>query len=72
MDLSNPYILLSGLFIGLIGMGLLMYGKKVMEPKCIGIGIAMCVYPYFVTSVVLMWLLAAACLAIVYYLPRTA
>lgn len=70
MDFSNPYVLVSGLFIGLIGMGLLMYGKKSMEPKCIGIGLAMCVYPYFVTSLVLMWLLAAMCVAGVYYLPR--
>ena len=70
--LSNPYTLISGLFIGTIGVGMFIYGKKAMEPKCIGLGIAMCVYPYFVTSIALMWVLALACMAAAYFLPRTA
>ena len=71
MDFSNPASFISSALIGLVGVGILMYGKKTFEPKCIGIGIAMCVFPYFVTSVLLMWLIAAACMAGVYYLPRT-
>ena len=71
MNLSNPSVLFSGLFIGLIGLGLLMYGKKSMEPKCIGFGLAMCIYPYFITSLLVMWALAALCVAGVYYLPRS-
>lgn len=70
MDLSNPYLLVSGLLIGLVGMGLFMYGKKAQEPKCLGMGIAMCVFPYFVHSILLMWAIAALCMAGVYFLPR--
>ena len=71
MDFSNPAVLISGLLIGLIGVGVLMYGKKSMEPKCIGIGIALCVYPYFISSVLLLWAIAAACVAALYFLPRS-
>ena len=71
MDFSNSYLLVSGLIIGAIGVGILMYGKKAMDLKCIGIGLAMCVYPYFVTSMVLLWLIAAACVAGLYLLPRS-
>jgi hypothetical protein len=71
MNFSDPGIFISGLLIGLIGMGILMYGKKTTEPKCIGIGLAMCVYPYFVTSLLLLWVLAGACMVGVYMLPRS-
>ncbi len=71
MDFSNPAILLSGLFIGVIGLALLMYGKKALEPKCIGIGLAMCIYPYFISSLLLLWAVTGACLLAVYFLPRS-
>jgi hypothetical protein len=71
MNLSDPAVFISGVLIGLIGMALFMYGKKAIEPKCIGIGLAMCVYPYFISSVLIMWVLAGACLAGVYLLPRS-
>jgi hypothetical protein len=70
MNLSDPGVLISSLLIGLIGMGLFMYGKKVFEPKCMGIGIAMCVFPYFISSLIIMWALAALCMVGVYLLPR--
>ena len=71
MSLSDPYLLISGLLIGLIGMALLMYGKKSLEPKCICVGLAMCIYPYFVGSLLLLWTIAGLCLAAVYFLPRS-
>lgn len=70
MDFSNPALLFSGLFISVIGMGLFLYGKKAQEIKCLGAGIALCVFPYFVTSLLLMWVLAGACLAGAFLLPR--
>jgi hypothetical protein len=71
MDFSNPAIMISGLFIGIVGLALFMYGKKAMEPNCLGIGLAMCVYPYFVTSLVALWAIAGVCLLAVCFLPRS-
>jgi hypothetical protein len=70
MDLSDLNSLLSSIVIGAIGMGLFIYGKKTQEFKTLGIGIAMCVYPYFVHSLLLMWGIALVCMASVYVLPR--
>ena len=53
-----------------IGMGMFIYGKKTQQPKCLGIGAAMCVFPYFVHSMLLMWGLAALGMAGAYFLPR--
>jgi hypothetical protein len=61
MDFDNPAALFSGLFIGLVGMGLFIYGKKQQNLRCLVGGMAMCVYPYFVTSLLLTWILAAIC-----------
>lgn len=61
-DLGSPWALLSSLLIGLIGFALFLYGKKEPNLKCLGTGVVMCVFPYFVHSVLLMWALAAACL----------
>lgn len=72
MDFSNPASVLSGLFIGVMGLALLMYGKKALEPKCIGAGLAMCIYPYFISSLLLLWAVTGACLLAVYFLPRSA
>jgi hypothetical protein len=69
MELPSFGLLFSGLLIGAVGLGMFIYGKKRPEPKCLLIGIAMCVYPYFVSSVVLMWVIAVACIAAAYALP---
>ncbi|MBY0263387.1 MAG: hypothetical protein K2Q20_13650 [Phycisphaerales bacterium] len=62
MDLSDPWSLFVGLLLGLIGMGLLMYGKKAASPKAIVGGLVLCVVPYFVASVVVMGLCGAGVL----------
>lgn len=63
MDLDHPGALYSSLIIGLIGMGLFMYGKKQPSARCLLAGIGLCVFPYFVSSVVLMWGVTAATIA---------
>jgi hypothetical protein len=70
MDFDNPAALFSGLFIGLVGMGLFMYGKKQQNLRCLVGGMAMCVYPYFVTSLLLTWILAAVCIGGIYVTGR--
>jgi hypothetical protein len=69
MDLPDFSLLFSGLLIGTVGLGLFIYGRKRPDTKCLLIGVAMCVYPYFVSSVALLWLIAALCLIAVYALP---
>lgn len=62
MDLSAG-ALFSSLVIGLMGFGLMMYGKKSERIAPFVGGAAMCVFPYFVHSLILTWLGAGACLA---------
>ncbi len=66
MDFANPAVLFSGLLIGTIGAGLFIHGKKSENLKTLATGIVMCVFPYFVGSVALLWLGAAACLGGLY------
>ncbi len=72
MDLTNPTVLFSSLFIGLIGFALFLYGKKQADLKCLAVGLVMCIFPYFVTSVITMWAVTGGCLASLYFLPRFA
>lgn len=67
----DPGILFSGLIISAIGMGMFIYGKKRPEPKCLFLGLAMCVFPMFVHSLLVMWGLAASCMAGAYALPSS-
>jgi hypothetical protein len=68
MDFGNLSSLFSGLFISCIGMGFFLYGKKAAKLWPLLAGIALCVYPFFIGSVMLMWLLAAAIIVGVYLL----
>ena len=70
MNLGDPMVLISGLFIGLIGMGLFIYGKKECNVRCLATGAVMCVFPYFVSSLLLLWLIAAACIGALFLLSR--
>ena len=35
--------------------------------KCLVTGVVLCVFPYFVTSVILMWVITAACVGGLYW-----
>jgi len=70
MDFSNPALLISGMLISTVGFGLFMYGKKAQEGRSLGIGLALMVFPFFVHSVLWTWLLAGACAAGWYVMPR--
>ncbi len=70
MDLSDPGLMLSGLVISVIGLGVFLYGKRMESFSSLGVGIVMMAYPMFVHSLLMMWLIAAACLAALYLLPR--
>jgi len=56
MDLGSPWAIISGLFIGLVGLVLLNYGRTELNLRVALAGVAMCIYPYFVSSLLLTWL----------------
>jgi hypothetical protein len=70
VNLDNPWAVISGLVIGLIGMGLMMYGKKAESPAPIFAGLVLCVAPYFIASLLFSWLLTAGCLGGLYAISR--
>jgi hypothetical protein len=70
MDLGDPWALFSGVAIGAVGFMLFMHGKKQTNLKCLATGGVLCIYPYFITSVLLMWAIAAACLGALYAATR--
>ena len=49
-------------------MGFFMYGKKAGRLYPLVAGILLCVYPYFISSVLLMWGIAVAIVVGVYLL----
>lgn len=51
--------LLAGLLVSSIGFVLFRYGKKMSRPPQLLVGLLLLVFPYFVSSVVLMFIIAA-------------
>ncbi|MDP3851243.1 MAG: hypothetical protein Q8Q59_12115 [Luteolibacter sp.] len=51
----NPYNLLAGFVFGTLGWGAFSYGKKLdlWQPRVIGL--ALMIYPYFITNDWLLW-----------------
>ena len=70
MDLGSPLSLFSGLLIGLVGMALFIYGKKQADWPSLGVGVVLCIFPYFIAAVWLMWLIAGACIGGLFLLRR--
>lgn len=64
--------LLTGLVLGLVGMAMLMYGKKHQRAAPAIAGIALCVVPYLAPSVLAAWLIGSGCLAGLYIVSRHA
>jgi hypothetical protein len=60
--------LLWGLLYGSIGLGFFIYGRNQKAPVPLICGIALMVFPYFVSNVVLLVLIGAALIAIPYFL----
>ena len=57
-----------GVLLGSIGMGYLIYGRKQRRGIALLSGIALCVFPYFVSNVFLMILIAIILMALPYFL----
>jgi hypothetical protein len=59
--------LLWGLLYGSIGLGFFIYGRKQRAPIPLLCGIALMVFPYFVTNIVLLVAIGALLIAIPYF-----
>jgi hypothetical protein len=70
MDLGNPAALISSIIIGLIGTALLIYGKKNQSLFPALSGLFLCVFPYFVASVALMWLITGGTLGGLWWVSK--
>lgn len=70
MDLNDPALLFSGLIIGLIGMGISIYGRKQESHPALFAGLVITAFPWFLTSVLALWITFAASIAGLYILCR--
>jgi hypothetical protein len=52
--MPSPAVLFASIFFGAIGLGAFIYGKKMMHWKAMSLGVALMVYPYFISQT---WLL---------------
>lgn len=66
-ELGSTAVLMWGLLFGAIGTGFFMYGRKqkALVPLCVGI--ALCVFPYFVANVYAIVLIGMGLMAIPYF-----
>ncbi len=69
MDFNDPTSLLTSLFIGAVGFGFFMHGKKAGNLKTLLIGLLMMIFPNFISSVWLDLALAGGCIAAAAFLP---
>ena len=64
MDTS---LLLWGLIFGSIGFGFFIYGKKQQEIVPLLCGLALMIFPYFVSNVIILVVVGVALMAIPYF-----
>lgn len=72
IDLPSPANLFGMLIFGIIGLAAFRYGKKMHEGAPLGIGVALMVYPYFVSRTWLLYVVGLALCAGLYLLRERA
>lgn len=65
--MDDPSLLLWGVVFGSIGVGFFIYGKKQKAVVPLVTGIALCIFPYFISNVYLLVLGGVALMAIPYF-----
>jgi len=65
MDMTT--ILISVLF-GLVGTGFVMFGKSSGQLVPIGAGVALMIFPYFISNIILMLIVGAALMAAPFFM----
>jgi uncharacterized membrane protein len=66
-ELGSTEVLIWGMLFGSIGVGFFIYGKKqkAIVPLCVGV--ALCVFPYFVANVYVLVGIGLVLIAIPYF-----
>ena len=55
--------LIASVFLGIIGAGYVMYGRRAQNPVALVAGVLLCVFPYFVDGLAWTLLIGAVLLA---------
>ncbi|OQW65494.1 MAG: hypothetical protein BVN29_09815 [Nitrospira sp. ST-bin5] len=65
--MGSTAVLMWGMLFGSIGAGFFIYGRKqkAVVPLCVGV--ALCVFPYFIANVYVLVLVGVALMAIPYF-----
>lgn len=63
----SPYNLLAGFIFGTIGWGAYLFGRRLERWKPVTIGLALMIYPYFLTNRWLLWGTGVALLVTLWY-----
>ena len=65
--MGSTAVLIWGMLFGSIGVGFFIYGRKqkAVVPLCVGV--ALCVFPYFIANVYVLVLVGAVLMAIPYF-----
>ena len=58
--MPDPDSMLWGMIFGAIGVGYFVYGKNQRRTHMMLLGIALCVFPYFITALLPLCLIGAA------------
>jgi len=66
--MDNTASIMWGVLFGSIGLGYLVYGRKQRRGIALLSGVVLCVFPYFVSSVFLMILIAIILMALPYFI----
>jgi hypothetical protein len=64
---SGTALLMWGMLFGAIGFGFFLYGKKQKSVVPLCVGIALCVFPYFIADVYVLVLIGMVLMAIPYF-----
>lgn len=62
----NAFIV--SVFLGIVGMGYVMYGRKAHNPVALVSGLLLCVFPYFVDSLTWTLLIGAGLVAAPFFI----
>ncbi len=65
--MPSPAVLFAGLIFGLIGIAGFTYGRRNALWKPMGIGVALIVFPYFITQVLLLYAIGIALCGALYF-----
>jgi len=66
-EIDSTAVLLWGMFFGAIGFGYFLYGKKQKAIIPLGVGIVLCVFPYFIANVYALVIVGVILMAIPFF-----